>query len=112
MKKIFLIPLAIMMFMSATPAWATNIGNEPANYPGSQQAQITQAPNNLVALVGSQAKVTAISHNQVTITNLRDPAKSATVSVNNAAMFKVGQAVSVTQRLLTPLQRSGSSSVR
>jgi hypothetical protein len=106
MKKTIQLTLALAILTFASSAWATSVGSEPAKYPGSQQAQITQAPKDLVAVVGTQARVTAVSGNQVTIKSLKDPAKTVTISVSNAGLFKVGQEVSVTQRLLTPLQGS------
>jgi hypothetical protein len=102
MRKALLIAMGLMILSFMPSAWATNIGNEPGKYPGSSQAQITAAPKDMISVVGYQAKITAIRGNQITIQNLSQSNKVVTVSVDNASLFKVGQKVNVSERLLTP----------
>jgi hypothetical protein len=102
MKKALWIALVLTFLVSSPTTWATSIGGEPVQWPGTKQAQILQAPNNLIALVGYQAQITAIRGNQITMRNLTDATKTATIRVDNTTLFKVGQQVNVTERLLTP----------
>jgi hypothetical protein len=95
--------LTILAIVGYTPAaWATAISSEPRTWPGPRQAQITKASRDFISVVGHQAQITAIRGNQITIKHLNDPARTVTVTVDNATLFRVGQHVNVTERLLTP----------
>lgn len=91
-------------FGAVPTALATAIGVEPKAFPkvehGARQATITNAPKDFQSGIGGQGRITAIKGNQVTIQNLKDPSRTATVTVDNASLFKVGQEVMVTGNLL------------
>jgi len=105
MKRVLYVALILSVFVilgNVSTAWSTSVNKEPKIWPGSQQARITNASTNLHSFIGSQARIIAIKGNQITIQNPTAASKTATVTVNNAALFKVGQNVDVTEHLLTP----------
>jgi len=105
MKRIFYVTLILSAFMilgNASTVWSTSVNKEPKIWPGLRQARIINASNNFDSLIGGQAKIIAIRGNQVTIQHLTDATKAVTLTVNNIALFKIGQLVDVTEHLLTP----------
>jgi hypothetical protein len=105
MKRVLYVALILSVFVilgNVSTAWSTSVNREPTKWPGLRQAQITNASNNLASSIGSQARITAIRGNQITMQHLTDASKTVTVTVNNTALFKVGQHVDVTEHLLTP----------
>jgi hypothetical protein len=105
MKRVIYVALILSVFVllgNVSTAWSTSIGTEPALWPGSQQSKITAGSKNLISVIGYKALIIAINGNQITMQNLTDASKTATVTVNNAALFRVGQQVDLSERLLTP----------
>jgi hypothetical protein len=105
MKRFFYITLMLWVFVilgNVSPVWSTNIGNEPDPWERSKQAQITKASNDLISVVGNEARIIAIQGNVVTLQSLIDKSKTSKVTVNNTSLFKTGQEVKVTGKSLAP----------
>lgn len=78
---------------------------------GGRTAKITQASRNFSAIIGDTGRITAIRGNQITMHALNDKKRIATITVNNASMFMVGQSVNVRGNQLTVQGRPGSREV-
>jgi hypothetical protein len=106
MKRIIYIALLLSAFAIIgipSTACSTDIGGlEPDPWERTKQAQITKASSDLISIVGNEAKIIAIKGNVITLQSLTDESKTSKVTVNNTSLFKTGQKVKVTGKVLAP----------